>query len=146
MNYICNVLLGCLWSQILYGKGYIYYLVKSLIKNSLLLPLEVIAMAALFSVLLPVFSRFGLLPGHEKKELERLKFSVSVFPVFGLDCLLGGACSLYYSTTIETGIGVFRGIAVGLFVLGVGLIITGAVLARKRTKKAAEPAPENIPE
>ena len=55
VNYLVNVTLGCLWSQILYGKGYLYYLVKSLIKNSLMLPLEVMALAALFSVLLPTF-------------------------------------------------------------------------------------------
>ena len=57
VNYLVNVGLGSLWSQILYGKGYLYYLVKSLVKNSLLLPLEVMLMAALFALLVPVFSR-----------------------------------------------------------------------------------------
>ena len=31
VNYLVNVGLGCLWSQILYGKGYLYYMIKSLI-------------------------------------------------------------------------------------------------------------------
>jgi ECF transporter S component (folate family) len=127
VNYLCNVLMGCLWSQMLYGKGYLYYLVKSLIKNSLLLPLEVMALCALFSILLPVFSRFGLLPDHEAHELQRLRFTASAFPVLGLSCFLGGACSYYYSTTLESGIGVFEFLALVLVLLGVLLLVGGRV-------------------
>ena len=42
VNYLVNVALGSLWSQMIYGKGYLYYMTTSLIKNSVLLPLEVI--------------------------------------------------------------------------------------------------------
>lgn len=136
VNYLANVLLGSLWSQMLFGKGYLYYLLKSLIKNSLLLPIEVMLLAALFAMLVPVFSRFGLLPGHEKKELDKLTFSSSAFTVFGLDCLIGGGCSLYYSTTVESGVAVFEGIAIGLAALGVLLLILGPVLRRRRARAA----------
>lgn len=132
VNYLVNVLMGSLWSQMLYGKGYLYYLVKSLIKNSLLLPFEVILLAALFSVLVPTFARFGLLPAHDKRSLQRLTVSASVFPVMGIDCIIGGLCSFYYSTTIETGIMVFRGIGIGLMVLGVVLMIVGAIRSRRK--------------
>lgn len=128
VNYLVNVGLGCLWSQMLYGKGYVYYLVKSLIKNSLLLPLEVMALAALFAVLLPVFSRFGLLPGHEKRELQKLTVSSSAFTVFGLSCLLGGGCSIYYGA----GAGGFMILGIVLWILGVLLLAAGPVIRRKR--------------
>lgn len=133
VNYIVNVALGCLWSQMLYKNGYLYYLVKSLIKNSLMLPLEVIALAALFAVLLPVFSRFGLLPGHDKCDLEKLSISSSAFTVFGLDCLFGGGCSFYYSTTLETGGPIFLGLAIALAVIGVGLLIAGPALQQRQS-------------
>lgn len=132
VNYLVNVGLGCLWSQMLYGKGYLYYLVKSLIKNSLLLPLEVMALAALFAMLVPVFSRFGLLPGHEKQELDRLTVSSSAFTVFGLDCLLGGGCSLYYRTAMASGGVGFLVLGIGLMVLGAALLITGPLLRHRR--------------
>lgn len=132
VNYLVNVGLGCLWSQILYGKGYLYYLVKSLFKNTLLLPLEVIALSALFAVLIPVFSRFHLLPGHEQRELEKLHMTSSAFTVCGLSCLLGAGCSLYYDWSASAGRG-FLILGTVLGILGVGLLIAGPVLRRRRT-------------
>lgn len=91
VNYLVNVGLGCLWSQILYGKGYVYYMVKSLIKNSMLLPLEVMTMAALFSVLVPTFpgwAFFRATAGRSCKSstlplpLSRSWVSVHSWPVF----------------------------------------------------------------
>ena len=43
VNIIVNVLLGSLWSMILYSKAYLFYLGASIVKNTALLPLEVIA-------------------------------------------------------------------------------------------------------
>lgn len=129
VNYLVNVGLGSLWSQILFGKGYLFYLVKSLIKNSLLLPLEVMAMAALFAMLIPVFSRLGLLPGHEKKELQKLSLSASVFPVLGLSCFLGGGCSYYYSTVQNSP--VFLGLTILLAALGAVLLAAGGIYNRR---------------
>lgn len=133
VNYLCNVVLGSLWSQMLYGKGYLYYLAKSLVKNSLLLPIEVMLLAALFAMLVPVFSRLGLLPHHDQQDLMKLSLTSSAFTVFGLDCLLAGGCSLYYSTTVESGVSVFQNLAIGLAVLGVALLVTGPLLRRKKT-------------
>ena len=134
VNYLVNVLLGSLWSKIMFGKGYLYYMTTSLVKNTLLLPVEVILLAALFAMLLPVFSRMGLLPGHEKKDLEKLSFGSSAFTVFGLDCLVAAAASLYYSTTIQTGVMVFRVLAAVLAAAGIGLLIAGAVRFGKKTQ------------
>lgn len=126
VNYLVNVGLGCLWSQMLYGKGYLYYLVKSLVKNSMLLPLEVMALAALFSVLVPTFSRLGLLPGHSRKELQRLRFTSAAFPVLGISALLAGVCSYYYSITLDSSM-VFLVLTGLLGMLGAGLLIAGGV-------------------
>ena len=37
-----NVLLGSLWSAILYSKGYLYYMTTSAVKNALYLPLQIL--------------------------------------------------------------------------------------------------------
>lgn len=44
INYGSNVLLGSVWKAMLYGKGYLYYATTGLVKNTLLLPLEVFLM------------------------------------------------------------------------------------------------------
>lgn len=120
VNYLVNVLLGCLWSKILYGQGYLYYLVKSLVKNTLLLPLEVIALSALFSILIPVFSRLGLFRQYEQDALQELKLSHSTFAVMGLSCLMGSLACAYYSITATQK--VFALLCGGMGVLGTVLL------------------------
>lgn len=61
-NFAVNVLLGSCWSAMLYGKGYLYYLTASLIKNSLYLPIQVLMLAVVFQLLLPVLVRQHLIP------------------------------------------------------------------------------------
>lgn len=62
INVFVNILLGSLWSAMLYSKGFIYYMTKSVVKNLALLPLEVAAMAALFALLIPQLERLNALP------------------------------------------------------------------------------------
>ena len=45
----------------LYGKGYIFYFTKSLIKNSVLFPIEVILLVIVFNALVPVLKRSKLI-------------------------------------------------------------------------------------
>ncbi|MEG2138827.1 MAG: folate family ECF transporter S component [Oscillospiraceae bacterium] len=61
-NYGVNVLLGSVWSALLYSKGYLYYFTASLVKNTLYLPLQVILLVLLFRFLLPVLQRQKLIP------------------------------------------------------------------------------------
>lgn len=56
INYGSNVLLGSVWKAMLYGKGYLYYATTGLVKNTLLLPLEVF----LTWVVLSAAVRYGL--------------------------------------------------------------------------------------
>jgi len=67
VNYLVNVLMGSLWSSILYSKGFYYYMMKSLVKNSILLPFEILAMLALFKVLEPFLLRRKLIVYDEEK-------------------------------------------------------------------------------
>ena len=60
-----NVALGSLWSAMLYSKGYVFYAGASLVKNSLLLVPEVLLLALLFSMLLPVLTRQNAVPPQE---------------------------------------------------------------------------------
>lgn len=131
VNMLVNVLLGSLWSKILYGQGYLFYLAKSLLKNTLLLPLEVIALSALFALVVPVFSRFKLLQKHEKEDLQKLGVSSSAFTVFSLSCLLGGLCSFGYGYFYSQAL-VFTILGIVLILLGIGLAIAGPVYRRRK--------------
>lgn len=67
VNVLVNIGLGCLWSNILYGKGYILLLGKSIAKNLPLLPLEILVIYLLFSALIPVMSQQKLIPRQPGK-------------------------------------------------------------------------------
>lgn len=56
INYGSNVLLGSVWKAMLYGKGYLYYATSGLVKNTIMLPIEVFLMW----VVLNAAVRYGL--------------------------------------------------------------------------------------
>ena len=62
INYGSNVLLGSVWKAMLYGKGYYYYFTTGLVKNTTMLPTEVLLMVLMFQLALPALARSGLLP------------------------------------------------------------------------------------
>ena len=57
-----NVLLGSLWSAMLYSKGYIYYMTTSAWKNLLYFPVQVLLLVWLLQSLLPVMHRLHWAP------------------------------------------------------------------------------------
>jgi len=57
-----NVLLGALWSSILYGKAYLVLASGSALKNLIMLPFQTVILVVLFSALLPVLRQTGLVP------------------------------------------------------------------------------------
>ena len=59
---IQNVLLGALWSAILYGKAYFVMASGSALKNLIMLPFQTVLLVLLFSLLLPLLSRMKLVP------------------------------------------------------------------------------------
>ncbi len=62
INVLVNILLGSLWSALLYGKGYIYYVTKSVVKNTVLLPVEVIVLLVVLYTMNPLLVRLRLAP------------------------------------------------------------------------------------
>ena len=62
INFGSNVLLGSVWKAMLYGKGYYYYFTTGLVKNTTMLPIEVLLMVLMFQLALPALARSGLLP------------------------------------------------------------------------------------
>lgn len=62
VNLWINVLLGSVWSAVLYGKGYLYYLSTSIVKNLLLLPLEIVMLAVFFGAAIPILTRMKWIP------------------------------------------------------------------------------------
>lgn len=70
---ILNVVLGSLWSSILYGKKtYLAYAAVSFWKNLISLPIQTFMLCLLVAVLAPIMSRMGLIAPQGKD--ARLKF------------------------------------------------------------------------
>ncbi len=62
VNLLVNVGLGALWSSMIYGKGYLYYLAKSIVKNLVMLPIETAFLALFLGLMLPVTAQLRLTP------------------------------------------------------------------------------------
>lgn len=62
VNVFVNVGMGALWSTILYGKGYLYYLARSIVKNIVCLPAEIVLLVLFLQVMLPILQRMKLIP------------------------------------------------------------------------------------
>lgn len=56
-NYLVNVLMGSLWSAILYDRAFVFYALNSLIKNTVLLPFEIAVLTIVFRLMIPYLSR-----------------------------------------------------------------------------------------
>lgn len=69
VNLLVNVGLNCLWSAMLYSKGYLFYLGQSLAKNLLMLPVEVVILLTFLRIMLPVLSSAGLTPPQPTKHI-----------------------------------------------------------------------------
>ena len=54
---LINILLGSIWTTLLYSKGFWFYVTKSAIKNIALLPFEIFILIVLFRALLPILYR-----------------------------------------------------------------------------------------
>lgn len=67
VNYGIHVGLDSLWSKILFGKGYYFFFAKSIIKNTIMLPIEVIILVVFLQILLPILSHKGIIPKQNKK-------------------------------------------------------------------------------
>lgn len=63
-----NVFLGSLWTYIIYGKKtYWAYMAASGLKNLISFPIQVILLYILFSAMLPVLARVGLIPREQAR-------------------------------------------------------------------------------
>lgn len=57
VNYFVNVLIGSLWTSMMFSKGYVYYFMRSLTKNTLMLPIEVTLLTITFRLILPYLQK-----------------------------------------------------------------------------------------
>lgn len=69
VNMIVNVGMGAYWSNMLYGKGFIYRVTTSFFKNIIMLPIEVIITVAFFSLLLPAFKAARYIPAEQNRKI-----------------------------------------------------------------------------
>ena len=70
VNLIVNVVMGAYWSNMLYGKGFIYRMTTSFFKNIIMLPIEVIITIAFFSLLLPAFKSARYIPADQNRKIS----------------------------------------------------------------------------
>lgn len=73
INVLVNIVLGCLWSQMMYQKGYLYFLSTSVPKNLLLLPAEILLLTLFLQVMLPVLRRAKLIPAQPTTRIPFFK-------------------------------------------------------------------------
>lgn len=66
VNYLINVLMGSLWSAMMYSKGYIFYATQSVIKNTLMLPIEIVLLYIVFKMILPYLEKRNLVVSQSK--------------------------------------------------------------------------------
>lgn len=69
-NYLVNVLLGSLWSSILYDKAFVVYAATSVVKNTVLLPVEIALLVLVFNLLAPVLIRKHLIEDPGKLPIQ----------------------------------------------------------------------------
>ncbi|QAT40969.1 folate family ECF transporter S component [Clostridium sp. JN-9] len=67
INFGIHVGLGALWSKILFNKGYYYFFIKSLVKNAIMLPIEVFMLVTLLQIFLPILAYKGIVPKQKNK-------------------------------------------------------------------------------
>lgn len=57
VNIIANILLNSYWSKVLFGNAYIYYLGKSVIKNIVMIPIEVLLFLAFYELVNKLYEK-----------------------------------------------------------------------------------------
>lgn len=69
-NYLVNVLLGSLWSAILYDKAFVVYAATSAIKNTILFPFEIALLVVVFNLLAPILTKKHFIEDPGKLPLQ----------------------------------------------------------------------------
>ncbi len=73
VNVFVNVGLGALWSSMLYGKGYLYYLGRSILKNVVCLPVEILFLVLFLQLMLPILHRMKLTPRQPSERIPLIR-------------------------------------------------------------------------
>ncbi len=69
INVVSNAFLGSLWTSMLYSKGFNYYFSISIVKNLILLPLEVLLLYIVFKLVLPTLEKKNLVPPQSSSKI-----------------------------------------------------------------------------
>lgn len=75
INVGVNIVLGSLWNAMIFGKGFYYYLAKSVVKNLVMLPLETLMLVIVFGTLYPLLVRLRLVPKQPTRHIPFLAAS-----------------------------------------------------------------------
>ncbi|MFV0379782.1 MAG: folate family ECF transporter S component [Anaerorhabdus sp.] len=61
VNLFVNAILGSVWTTMMFSKGFIFYFTTSLIKNTILLPFEILLLVILFKAVIPTLEKKKLI-------------------------------------------------------------------------------------
>ena len=74
VNVFVNIGMGALWSSMLYGKGYFYYLAKSVVKNVVMLPVEIFLLYFFLQLMIPILNRMQLTPKQPAPRIPLFRY------------------------------------------------------------------------
>ena len=74
VNVLVNIGLGALWSSMLYSKGYFYYLAKSVVKNVVMLPVEIFLLYFFLQLMIPILTRMQLIPKQPAAKIPLFRY------------------------------------------------------------------------
>lgn len=134
-NFLAHLPLNSIWDMQFTGQGYLALLWSRLIKNMILLPIEVFILAGFFSYIIPSVMQMSLLPIHSKEEVDRLRFNWKIWDFIGFYFCTGGA-ALIYIAYLDYG-NVFWWIGAGCLLVGIVLIAFASILNHRNKKKKA---------
>lgn len=70
INLFVNVIMGSVWSAMMFSNGFIYYALKSVTKNILMLPIEVFLLWALYKAVSPTLIRMDLIESFNVDKIQ----------------------------------------------------------------------------
>lgn len=106
INLFGNIVFNSLALGILYEKGVWYYMGRSIVKNTLMLPIEIILLVFLFNAVTPVMEKFKLVPSPQTKMkvnvVRYIVVTVLLFAIVVLTAVYYGALKDCFTALINS--------------------------------------------
>lgn len=106
VNLFGNIIFNSTALGIVYGKGFWYYMAKSIVKNVLMYPIEIILLILIFNAVTPILERMKLIPSPQTKmdvDIKRyIIVAVAVVVVVALSAVYYAPLKEYFTQIITS--------------------------------------------